>query len=98
MVFFYNFNIKTADTVVADTSTCSIPIATCNGCYDSASADTARKALGLDMNQLEKNIKTSIETSINPEEKKAYAAEKLDNSSDEGGYSCLTAYVPHKTE
>lgn len=23
---------------------------------------------------------------------------KLDNSSDEGGYSCLTAYVPRKTE
>lgn len=25
-------------------------------------------------------------------------AVKLDSNSDEGGYSCLTAYVPHKTK
>lgn len=79
-------------------NTHNIPIATCSCCYDSASEDTARKALGLDTNQLEKNIKTSIETSINSKEKKAYTAVKLDNSSDEGGYSCLTASVPRKTK
>ena len=28
----------------------------------------------------------------------AQASLKLDNSSDEGGYSGITAYVPHKTE
>ena len=94
----------TADLPVTDTSiiqplnTYDIPIATCSCCYDSASADTARKALGLNINQLEKNIKTSIETSTNSKERKAYAAVKLDNSSDEGGYSYLTASVPRKTK
>ena len=89
---------KLSSTTNSALNTDNIPITTCTSCFDSASADTVRKALGLDMNQLEKNIKTSIETFINPKEKKAYAAAKLDNSSDEGGYSCLTAYVPRKTE
>ena len=48
--------------------------------------------------KLKSNISDSITAAINPKEKKAYAAAKLDNSSDEGGYSCLTAYVPQKTE
>ena len=48
--------------------------------------------------KLESNISDSITAAINPKEKKAYATAKLDNDSDEGGYSCLTAYVPRKTE
>ena len=48
--------------------------------------------------KLESHIQDSITAAINPKEKKAYAAAKLDNTSDEGGYSCLTAYVPHKTK
>lgn len=47
--------------------------------------------------KLESNIQDSITAAINSKEKKAYAAAKLDNNSDEGGYSCLTAYVPHPT-
>lgn len=47
---------------------------------------------------LTNNIDAAIKASINPKEKKAYTAAKLDNISDEGGYSCLTAYVPRKTE
>jgi len=48
--------------------------------------------------KLASTITDSIETSIKSKEQKAYAAAKLDNNSDEGGYSCLTAYVPRKTE
>lgn len=47
--------------------------------------------------KLESNIQDSITASINSKEKKAYAAAKLDDNSDEGGYSCLTAYVPRPT-
>ena len=47
---------------------------------------------------LESNIASAIETSIQPKEKKAYAAATLDNGSDEGGYSCLTAYVPRPSK
>ena len=47
--------------------------------------------------KLESHIQDSITAAINPKEKKAYAAAKLDNNSDEGGYSCLTAYVPRPT-
>ena len=48
--------------------------------------------------KLESNISDSITAAINPKEKKAYAVAKLDNNSDEGGYSCLTASVPHKAK
>ena len=47
---------------------------------------------------LGENISSAIATSIQPKEKKAYAAAKLDNASDEGGYSCLTAYVPRPSK
>lgn len=47
--------------------------------------------------KLESHIQDSITATINPKEKKAYAATKLDDNSDEGGYSCLTAYVPRPT-
>ncbi len=47
--------------------------------------------------KLESNIQDSITTAINPKEKKAYATAQLDDNSDEGGYSCLTAYVPRPT-
>ena len=47
--------------------------------------------------KLESNIQDSITAAINSKEKKAYAAAKLDDNSDEGGYSCLTAYVPRPT-
>ena len=47
---------------------------------------------------LGKNISSATEISIQPKEKKAYAAAKLDNTSDEGGYSCLTAYVPRPSK
>lgn len=47
--------------------------------------------------KLESHIQDSITAAINPKEKKAYAAAKLDDNSDEGGYSCLTAYVPRPT-
>ena len=47
--------------------------------------------------KLESNIQDSITAAINPKEKKAYAAAQLDDNSDEGGYSCLTAYVPRPT-
>jgi hypothetical protein len=57
------------------------------------SSDTAINAA-----KLEPTIGDSITAAIKPKEKKAYAAVKLDNSSDEGGYSCLAAYVPQKTE
>ena len=52
----------------------------------------------IDATKLESSISNSIEASIKPKEKKAYAATTLDNSSDEGGYSCLTAYVPNKAK
>lgn len=55
------------------------------GCTDAAKVD------------VEKSISSAIKTSIEPKEKKAYAAAKLDDNSDEGGYSCLTAYVPRPT-
>lgn len=47
--------------------------------------------------KLESNIQDSITAAINPKEKKVYTAEKLKDGSDEGGYSCLTAYVPRPT-
>ena len=47
--------------------------------------------------KLESNIQDSITAAINSKEKKAYAAARLDDNSDEGGYSCLTAYVPRPT-
>ena len=47
--------------------------------------------------KLESHIQDSITAAINSKEKKAYAAAKLDDNSDEGGYSCLTAYVPRPT-
>ena len=47
--------------------------------------------------KLESNIQDSITAAISSKEKKAYAAAKLDDNSDEGGYSCLTAYVPRPT-
>lgn len=47
--------------------------------------------------KLESNIQDSITAAMNPKEKKVYAAAKLDDNSDEGGYSCLTAYVPRPT-
>lgn len=47
--------------------------------------------------KLESNIQDSIAAAINLKEKKAYAAAQLDDNSDEGGYSCLTAYVPRPT-
>ena len=47
--------------------------------------------------KLESHIQDSITAAINPKEKKAYAAAQLDDNSDEGGYSCLTAYVPRPT-
>lgn len=47
--------------------------------------------------KLESHIQDSITAAINPKEKKAYAAAKLDDNSDEGGYGCLTAYVPRPT-
>ena len=47
--------------------------------------------------KLESHVQDSITAAINPKEKKAYAAAKLDDNSDEGGYSCLTAYVPRPT-
>lgn len=50
------------------------------------------------VSKLKSTIADSIEASIKPKEQKAYAAAKLDNTSDEGGYSCLTASVPHKTK
>ena len=48
--------------------------------------------------KVESSISDSIKASIEPKEKKAYAAAKLDNTSDEGGYSCLTAYVPRPSK
>ena len=47
---------------------------------------------------LTNNIDAAIQASINPKEKKAYAAAKLDNTSNEGGNSYITAYVPRKTK
>ena len=47
--------------------------------------------------KLESNIQDSIAAAINLKEKNAYAAAQLDDNSDEGGYSCLTAYVPRPT-
>lgn len=47
--------------------------------------------------KLESHIQDSITAAINSKEKKAYAAARLDDNSDEGGYSCLTAYVPRPT-
>jgi hypothetical protein len=48
--------------------------------------------------KLESNIHDSITAAISPKEKKAYAAAHLDDNSDEGGYSCLTAYVPRPSK
>ena len=61
---------------------------TLSNCSDSA----------INATKLESNISDSITAAINSKEKKAYTAAKLDNDSDEGGYSCLTASVPHKTK
>ena len=43
-------------------------------------------------------IEKAVSNSINPNPLEAVASLKLDNSSDEGGYSGITAYVPHKTK
>lgn len=48
--------------------------------------------------KLESNISDSITATINSKEKKAYAAAKLDSSSDEGGHSYITAYVPRPSK
>lgn len=48
----------------------------------------------IDTNALNQAITNSIEPNI----KKAAASIKLDESSEEGGYSYLTASVPHKTK
>lgn len=48
--------------------------------------------------ELKSTITDSIEASFKPKEKKAYAAAKLDNNSNEDDNPCLTAYVPRKTE
>lgn len=45
-----------------------------------------------------KALASAIEALDNPKEKKKYAATKLDNTSDEGGYPCLTAYVPRPSK
>ena len=44
------------------------------------------------------SIEKAVSNSINPRPREAVASLKLDNSSDEGGYSGITAYVPRKTE
>lgn len=44
------------------------------------------------------SIEKAVSNSINPNFREAKASLKLDSSSDEGGYSGITAYVPHKTE
>lgn len=44
------------------------------------------------------SIEKAVSNSINSNPRKAVASLKLDNSSDEGGYSGITAHVPHKTE
>ena len=44
------------------------------------------------------SIEKAVSNSINPNFREAKASLKLDNSSDEGGYSGITAYVPHKTK
>lgn len=43
-------------------------------------------------------LNQAITNSIEPNIKKAAASIKLDESSEEGGYSYLTASVPHKTK
>ena len=43
-------------------------------------------------------IEKAVSNSINPNFREAKASLKLDSSSDEGGYSGITAYVPRKTE
>ena len=48
----------------------------------------------IDTTSIEKAVSNSI--NLNPRE--AVASLKLDNSSDEGGYSGITASVPHKTK
>lgn len=44
------------------------------------------------------SIEKAVSNSINPNPQEAVASLKLDDSSDEGGYSGITAYVPRKTE
>lgn len=44
------------------------------------------------------SIEKAVSNSIHPNFREAKASLKLDSSSDEGGYSGITAYVPHKTE
>ena len=44
------------------------------------------------------SIEKAISNSINPNPREAVASLKLDNSSDEGGYSGITASVPRKTK
>lgn len=52
----------------------------------------------ISVSKLESNIQDSITAAINSKEKKAYAAAKLNNNSNEDDCPCLTAYVPRKTE
>lgn len=44
------------------------------------------------------SIEKAVSNSINPHSHEAVASLKLDNSSDEGGYSGITAYVPNKAK
>ena len=44
------------------------------------------------------SIEKAVSNSINPHPREAVASLKLDNSSDEGGYSGITASVPRKTK
>ena len=44
------------------------------------------------------SIEKAASNSTNPNPREAIASLKLDNSSDEGGYSGITAYVPRKTK
>lgn len=44
------------------------------------------------------SIEKAVSNSINPHPREAVASLKLDNSSDEGGYSGITVSVPRKTK
>lgn len=84
----YSSMASCVDATVAATSNVD---ALCNGAkaYTDAEITVASAS---------KTLASAIEALDNPKEKKKYAAAKLDDTSDEGGYSCLTAYVPHKTK
>ena len=91
--------ISWADTVstapyTITTNTPSLSSTICLDAITGCDSSLAAKA----HTDLTNNIDAAIQASVNPKEKKAYAAAKLDNASDEGGYSCITAYVPRKTK